>query len=139
MADELNLSMFRAYDIRTPSALLTDDLARRLANAEAVYFRDILGVQGVLVSCDARSTGPRYLTLAVDVFQKAGLDVIYLPGPASTSYFYFVAMRNPEYAAVMIGASHNPAEDTGQKILAPQVAPIAAGIGPGGGLDKIRG
>lgn len=138
MGDELNLSMFRAYDIRTPSALLTDDLARRLAHAEAAYFRDILGVQGVLVSYDARSTGPHYLTLTVDAFQKAGLDVIYVPGPASTSYFYFAAMRNPEHAAVMIGASHNPAEDTGQKILAPQVAPIAAGIGPGGGLDKIR-
>lgn len=138
MRDELNLSMFRAYDIRTPAALLTDDLALRLARAEAVYFRDVLDVQGVLLSYDARRTGPHYLTLTVDVFQKAGLDIVYLPGPASTSCFYFAAMRHPEYAAVMIGASHNPADDTGQKILGPQVTPIAAGIGPEGGLDKIR-
>ena len=43
--DELNESMFRAYDIRTPSALLTNDLAARLARAEAAYFRDALGAQ----------------------------------------------------------------------------------------------
>ena len=38
----------------------------------------------------------------------------------------------------MIGASHNPSGDTGQKILGPDVTPIAAGIGPEGGLDMIR-
>jgi phosphomannomutase len=47
-------------------------------------------------------------------------------------------MRHPQHAAVMIGASHNPAGDTGQKVLGPGVAPIAAGIGPEGGLDKIK-
>ena len=36
---DLNLSMFRAYDIRTPSSLLTPELAERLARAEAVYIR----------------------------------------------------------------------------------------------------
>ena len=138
MSDKLNLSMFRAYDIRTPSSRLTDDLAMRLAGAEAVYFRDVLGVKGVLLSYDARRTGPRYLSLTADVFLKAGLNVVYVAGPASTCYFYYAAMRNPEYAAVMIGASHNPADDTGQKILGAGVTPIAAGIGPEGGLDKIR-
>ena len=39
MHDPLNLSMFRAYDIRTPAAHLTPELAERLARAEAVYFR----------------------------------------------------------------------------------------------------
>ena len=34
--DQLNHSMFRAYDIRTPSSLLTPELAERLARAEAV-------------------------------------------------------------------------------------------------------
>lgn len=138
MVDKLNLSMFRAYDIRTPAALLTDHLATRLAHAEAIYFREVLGVKDVLLSFDARRTGPHYLTLTANVFQRAGLNVIYLPGPASTSYFYFAAMRHPESAGVMIGASHNPAGDTGQKILGPRLSPIAAGIGPQGGLDMIR-
>src|SRR5262249_53610619 len=39
VTDELNLSMFRAYEIRTPSALLTPELAECLARAEACYIR----------------------------------------------------------------------------------------------------
>ena len=46
MADEPNLSMFRAYDIRTPSALLPPPLAERLAAAEAVYILEVLGGRG---------------------------------------------------------------------------------------------
>lgn len=134
---DLNVSMFRAYDIRTPAARLTPELATRLAEAEAVYFRDRLRVPGVLLARDARRTGPAYLTLAVEVFRKAGLQVLVMPEVSSTSMFYYAAMRHPAYAAIMIGASHNPAEDTGQKLLAPGVSPIARGIGPEGGLDAI--
>ena len=135
---DLNISMFRAYDIRTTSALLTDDLAVRLARAEAVYFRETLGVSGVLVAHDARSTGPHYLELAAAEYVRAGLTVVVVPGVCSTSEFYFAAMCHPALAAVMIGASHNPAGDTGQKLLGPGVRPIAEHIGPEGGLDKIR-
>jgi len=135
---DLNLSMFRAYDIRTPSASLPDELAVRLARAEASYFLDTLGVRGVLVAHDARATGPRYLHLGVRAFTEAGLSVVVVPGVCSTSMFYFAAMEHPEYAAVMFGASHNPAGDTGQKILGPGVRPIARKIGPEGGLDSIR-
>lgn len=136
--DNLNLSMFRAYDIRTPSSLLTPELADRLAKAEAKYFRDVLGVSGVVVAHDARRSGPQYLSIGVGAFRGAGLDVVYLPTVSSTSQFYFGAMRHPEHAAVMFGASHNPAGDTGQKVLGPNVMPIAAQIGPEGGLEKIK-
>ena len=135
---DLNLSMFRAYDIRTPSAALTDELAIRLSRAEASYFRDTVGVQGVLVAHDARITGPHYLELASEEYARAGLKVIVIPGVCSTSMFYYSSMCFPEYAAVMCGASHNPAGDTGQKILGPGVRPIAEHIGPEGGLDKIK-
>jgi phosphomannomutase len=137
MAD-LNLSMFRAYDIRTPSSQLTDELAVRLVRAEAVYFRETLGVSSVLLAHDARATGPRYLQIGAEEFSMTGLDVTVIPGVCSTSQFYFAAMRYPEMAAVMFGASHNPAGDTGQKILGPGVRPIAEHIGPEGGLDKIK-
>jgi phosphomannomutase len=134
----LNLSMFRAYDIRTPSSRLTPELAVRLARAEAVFFRDELGASSVLVAHDARRTGPHYLSLGVDAYREAGLEVRVIPGVCSTSMFYFAAMRDPNSAAVMFGASHNPADDTGQKLLAPGVVPLAEGIGPGGGLDRIK-
>ncbi len=138
MPQDLNLSMIRAYDIRTPASALTPELAERLAWAEAVYFRDVLGVPGVVVAHDARRSGPRYLDVAAEVFCRAGLEVVHLPGACSASCFYFAAMQHPEHAAVMFGASHNPASDTGQKVLGPGVTPIAAGIGPEGGLDCIR-
>ena len=87
---------------------------------------------------DARRTGPQYLTITIDAFRNAGLDVIYLPGACSTSYFYHAAMRHPRLAAIIVGASHNPSGDTGQKILGQNVRPIAQGIGPAGGLDGIK-
>ena len=138
MSSDLNLSMFRAYDIRTPSKDLTPELARRLSRAEARYFRETLGVPAVILAHDARSTGPEYLIIAAEVYQQAGLDVLYLPGVISTSHFYFTAMQHPECAAVMCGASHNPAGDTGRKTLGPGVRPIAEHIGPEGGLDRIK-
>ena len=85
---DLNLSMFRAYDIRTPSSLLTPELAERLARAEAVYIREVLGAPGVVVAHDARRTGPQYLTITIDAFRERGagrdlssrglLDVLFL-------------------------------------------------------------
>jgi phosphomannomutase len=138
MEDQLNLSMFRAYDIRTPSANLTPELASRLARAEASYLQEELEAPGVVVGHDARRTGPQYLTLAIEAFRAAGLDVVYLPGACSTSYFYYAAMRHPRFAGVIVGASHNPSGDTGQKILGPGVQPIAQGIGPAGGLERIK-
>ena len=134
----LNLSMFRAYDIRTKSVHLTDSLAERLGDAEAVYFRDTLGAPGVVLAHDARSTGPHYLEIVAAACLRAGLNVRVVPGVCSTSEFYFAAMKHPHLAAVMVGASHNPADDTGQKILGPGVQPIARHIGPEGGLDKIQ-
>jgi phosphomannomutase len=130
--------MFRAYDIRTPSANLTPELAQRLARAEARYLREDLEAPGVVVGHDARRTGPQYLTIAIESFRAAGLDVVYLPGASTTSYFYYAAMRHPRFAGVIVGASHNPSGDTGQKILGPGVQPIAQGIGPEGGLDRIK-
>lgn len=136
--EDLNLSMFRAYDIRTPSASLPPHLSKRLAQAEALYFRDVLNVSGVVVAHDARLSGPAYLEQAVEEYTRVGLDVVYVPTACSASMFYFSAMQYPQYAAVMFGASHNPAGDTGRKILGPDVRPIAKQIGPEGGLDKIK-
>jgi phosphomannomutase len=135
---DLNLSMFRAYDIRTPSASLTPELGDRLSRAEAVYFRDDIGVRAVLVAHDARLGGPRYLQQATEIYREAGLDVVVVPCVCSTSQFYFAAMRHSELCAVMFGASHNPAGDTGRKTLGPGVKPIAEHIGPLGGLDRIK-
>ena len=130
--------MFKAYDIRTPAQNLTPALATRLAQAEALYFLQHLGVSDILLARDARSTGGQYLELATEQFLQAGLNVTIVPGVSSTSMFYFAAMKFSQHAAICFGASHNPSGDTGQKILGPGVRPIARGIGIDGGLDKIQ-
>ena len=135
---DLNLSMFKAYDIRTPSKNLTRELAVRLARAEAVYFLQHVKATDILLARDARSTGGEYLEIATEQYVQAGLNVTVVPGVSSTSMFYFSAMKHPEMAAICFGASHNPSGDTGQKILGPGVRPIARGIGIDGGLDKIQ-
>ena len=59
MEDQLNHSMFRAYDIRTPSLAPDSGAGGRLARAEACYFRDVLGVPGVVVAHDAQADRAR--------------------------------------------------------------------------------
>ena len=138
MEDQLNLSMFRAYDIRTPSAAHCPDLAAGWRGRRPATSARTWAHRASSWPTTRGGPGPQYLTIAVDAFRDAGLDVVYLPGACSTSYFYYAAMRHPRYAAVIVGASHNPAGDTGQKILGPGVSPIAQGIGPEGGLDRIK-
>lgn len=135
---DLNLSMFRAYDIRTPAAQLTPGLAERLFRAEAAYFREDLGVKTVILARDARSSGPAYFEMGAEILTESGLQVRLIPGVCSTSLFYFAGMLWPEAGGIMIGASHNPSGDTGQKLIAPGVRPIAESIGPFGGLDRIK-
>lgn len=135
---DLNLTMFRSNDIRTPASRLTDEMAHRLARAEAVYFSRILSVPGVLVAHDARASGPHMLEIAVEEYRRAGLDVVVIPGITGVCQLYYAAMRHPDLASVMFGASHNPAGDTGRKITGPGLQPIADGLGPEGGLACIR-
>lgn len=135
---DLNLSMFRSNDIRTPAARLTDELALRLAQAEARYMRECLGVSGVVIGHDARASGPRMAEIAVSAYADAGLDCVVLPGVTGVCRFYYAAMRHPDLAGVFIGASHNPAGDTGRKLVGPFVTPIGKGIGPEGGLTRIE-
>ena len=135
---DLNLSMFRAYDIRTPARLLSPALAERLGRAEARYFREVLGTNTVILSRDARSTGSAYLEQGIALFRDLGFTVYANPQVSSTCQFYYACMKHPEAAGIMYGASHNPAPDTGQKIVGPGALPIAAQVGPEGGLDAIQ-
>jgi phosphomannomutase len=135
---DLNLGMFKAYDIRTPARLLTLELSERLAYAEASYFREQLGTNSVILCREARLTGPQYLEQGIRIFRDLGFDVLAAPQVSSTCQFYYACMRHPHAAGIMYGASHNPGGDTGQKIVGPGVQPIAEGCGPAGGLPAIR-
>lgn len=135
---DLNLSMFKAYDIRTPASQLPLHLSERLAYAEAWYIREHLGAQRVVLCRDARLSSAQYLEQGIRIFRDLGFEVLAAPQVSSASLFYYTCMRHPDAAGIMYGASHNPSGDTGQKIVAPGVQPVADGCGPDGGLQAIR-
>lgn len=134
----LNISMFKAYDIRTRSTELTHALSLRLIQAVGRYFQDVLRVSTVVLGRDARLAAPALLELAVDIFAEMGLEVLVNPLQISTSQFYFSCMQNPHAAAVMFTASHNPGKYIGLKLMAPQMQTLAMGNGPLGGIACIR-
>ena len=135
---DLNPEMFKAYDIRTPAELLPPELSERLYHAMGEYFRSNLKTKKVVICRDARSSGPDYMEQGIQIFKACGFEVIVNPQVCSTSHFYFTCMKHDDAAGIMIGASHNPGEDTGRKIVGPGAIPIAVECGPDGGLEKIK-
>ena len=136
--DELNLSMFKAYDIRTKEEKLNAGIIRRLLSSVACYMKDTLGCSTIVMGHDARLGVPGLMQEALDMFPYFGLDLIVNPLQISTPQFYFACMQNPKACGIMFTASHNPGEYVGMKIIMPPMAPITYGSGPEGGIAKIK-
>ncbi|MDD3670718.1 MAG: hypothetical protein PHR01_05490 [Sphaerochaetaceae bacterium] len=131
-------ALFRAFDLRIDALALSEPLAHRLIHANAWYFRNCLHTNQLVLCRDARLSGPRFLQQAVTEYARLGFRIIINPVPVSSCQFYYMCMRHPEAAGIMFSASHNPGRYTGQKIVGPNVLPIASGYGPDGGLDAIK-
>ena len=133
----LNMSMFKAYDIRTKSESLPKESSIRLLESIARYYREILTVDTVILGRDARLAAPRLMEEALEIFPAFGLDVIVNP-QSSTCQFYFSCMQHPSAGGIMFTASHNPGEYIGLKLIAPPLQALALGAGPKGGIAAIR-
>lgn len=131
-------SMFKMYDIRTKHQNLSAQDADRLIAAIARYYKETLGVRGVVLARDARLYCARLLDRAVELLPQFGLEVLFNPVPISTCQFYFSCMRNRALGGIMITASHNPSEYIGFKLVGPELFPIAMGCGPEGGLQQVQ-
>ena len=138
MMKDLNLPMFKQYDIRTKYKNVDDELKTRLYNAVAIYVRDVLKAKAVVIGRDARLNVPEIAEGLSKYLRRAGVDVFIDPLPISTCQFYYTCMRHRDSAGIMVTASHNPAEYFGLKLVGPDVAPIAYGCGPEGGIAKIK-
>ena len=135
---KLNMSMFKAYDIRTPATSLSPALHHRLARALGRYFVEVLKVESVVIARDARLAAPAVMEAAIDTFVHMGLDVLVNPAQISTCQFYYSCMQHPNSAGLMITASHNPGSYIGMKLVAPNLVTLALGNGPQGGIKAIR-
>ena len=131
-------SLFRLSDIRADSALFSKEIIENLTNAEAFYFQKDLALKKVILARDARLSGNEILDIKCKLFQSLGFDVILFQNPISTPFFYFVAMNNPDAAGIMITASHNPKNYNGEKLVGPNLVPIASNYEKTGSLDIIR-
>jgi phosphomannomutase len=109
----------------------------RLVKAIGRYFIEVLQVSSVVVGRDARLAAPPLLELAIEVFADMGLDIVVNPLQISTCQFYYSCMQNPQSAAVMFTASHNPGSYIGMKVMAPGFQTLAMGSGPKGGITCI--
>lgn len=137
LKQELNLGMFKAYDIRTKSSRLTSELIRRLMAAIGRYSLEVLGTRRIMLGRDGRIAAPPLMEAALELLPDLGIDVLVNPLPISTCQFYFSHMKNPDCAAVMLTASHNPGEYIGLKLMAPGMKTLAMDSGPRGGITGI--
>lgn len=135
---DLNLSMFKAYDIRTKSKNLNPYIINRLVKAIGRYYTEIIKCKSVVIARDARLSAPSIMQQAIDYFVSIGIDVIINPAQISTCQFYYSCMQNLNSAGIMITASHNPGEYIGLKLLSQNVQTLATDCGPAGGITAIK-
>lgn len=130
--------MFKSYDIRAKECNLTQSVKERLIDSVVVYCQESLKVKTVIIGRDARKYVPVLAQMAAEKLSQAGICVIQNSVPISTCQFYYMCISHPDCAGLMFTASHNPAEYSGIKIMAPDLVAVAMGTGPGGGLEQIR-
>ncbi len=112
---EIPAEVFRAYDIRGDAASrLSDEFASRLGAALAAEVRKSGGNKAV-VGRDVRLSGPRLSRALIDGLTRGGCEVIDL-GITPTPLVYFGRQALRADLAVVVTASHNPADDNGFKI-----------------------
>ena len=133
-----NLSMFKAYDIRTKNNKLSNESLIILTKAVVKYYKENLKIDSVFLGRDARLHCPKIMEALLEEFLCAGIEVYYNPIQISTCQFYFTCMQKPQSAGIMITASHNPGEYVGLKLVGQKVSPIATDCGPEGGIAKIK-
>ncbi len=135
---DLNLGMFKPYDIRTKIEKLSDENLSRLSESVALYYKNTLSADSVVLCRDARLYAPKVVESLKDALTRAGIRVLLNPLPISTCQFYYSCMENPTSGGIMVTASHNPGSYIGLKLMAPGLFPLAMGCGPEGGITKIK-
>jgi len=107
--------IFREYDIRgVYGQTLTDETARLVGRAFAGMARE-QGFREVLVGRDNRTSSPALARALIEGITAEGLDVLDI-GQVVTPVLYWAREFYGIEPAVMITASHNPADENGFKL-----------------------
>ncbi len=109
----LNLSAFKAYDIRgTYPKLVNEELAYSVGRAVAKYF----SAKQIVIGYDMRKSSPSLAKNLIDGIIAEGVNVIDI-GMCTTPMLSFAVAKYRYDGGVMISASHNPGSDNAFKII----------------------
>ena len=131
-------TMFKAYDIRSRYGNLSGDVIKTLSDAIAIYYKEDVKVDSLVLCRDARLHSPELLEALIDSLTTIGLDVYVNPLQTSTCQFYYMCMQKPDSGGIMVTASHNPGDYVGLKLVGRNASSIAENFGPEGGITRIR-
>jgi phosphomannomutase / phosphoglucomutase len=104
--------VFRAYDIRGKTQLLSPMLVEAIAYGLAKQFKQEHQFE-IVLAYDARLSSPAYAQMIADICELEGLKVTQL-GCCSSPMMYFFAQKTGGNG-IMVTASHNPKSDNGFK------------------------
>ncbi|MDJ1006651.1 MAG: phosphomannomutase/phosphoglucomutase [Paracoccaceae bacterium] len=116
----MNLSCFKAYDIRgILGETLDDAIARRIGRA----FAETVGPGEVVVGHDARASSPGLADALISGLTERGASVVDI-GLCGTEEVYFATGHRAAAGGVMVTASHNPIEYNGMKLVGRSSRPL---------------
>ena len=114
--NQLDASMFRAYDIRgVVGKGLNADVARMIGRAIGSQMQE-QGLQDIVVGRDGRLSGPALAGALIEGLIQAGCRVTDI-GLAPTPLVYFAAYHLRAGSCVAVTGSHNPPDYNGFKIV----------------------
>jgi phosphomannomutase len=122
--------IFKAYDIR---GLYPAEINKAVAYAIGRALVMHTGAKKIIVGFDMRESSPELEASLISGVSDQGADVVKI-GISTTPMLYFASWQIEADAAVMITASHNPAEYNGMKFCLKNAVPI----GEGSGMEEIR-
>ena len=130
MEKTIKPQIFKAYDIRGiyPTEI-NKEVSYNIGRALVQFTR----AKKIVVGIDMRSSSSEIEAGLVAGIIKQGADVVKI-GLATTPMLYFAAGNLPVESAVMVTASHNPAEWNGLKLCHRGTIPI----GEGTGMEEIK-
>ncbi|HHX58919.1 MAG TPA: phosphomannomutase/phosphoglucomutase [Candidatus Moranbacteria bacterium] len=122
--------IFKAYDIR---ALVGKEINGEVAYKIGRALVSHTGAKKIAVGYDMRPSSLEIEKGLIDGITDQGADVIRV-GMIGTPMIYYASWNLPVDAAVIVTASHNPAEWNGMKFCYKDAVPI----GEGSGMEEIR-
>jgi len=130
MKETIIPAIFKAYDIR---GLYPKEINKNVAYNIGRALVQFTGAKKIVVGIDMRTSSLEIEKGLIAGIIKQGADVIKI-GLATTPMLYFAAWNLSVEAAVMVTASHNPAEWNGLKLCHQGTIPI----GEGTGMEDIK-